>query len=152
MRGTRKQKPVNNTYVPSPTMVPELNMSYLKNINFNSRRGLNEMILASNLSRNKGLSNAEMKARRNVTMKMARGEPISNAEKLAAGMIAKNVANARKYNNALKSVTAKIQKMRNNLRIHPKMMPKPPYSLAEANILGMPKINELKATIKGGRK
>lgn len=152
MKGTRKVKRSNNTYIPSNTEAPELNMSYLNERNFNVRKGLNQMVLESNIGRNVALTNNQTKARRNVAMKMARGESVSNAEKVAAGMISQTVANTRKYNNAVKSVTAKIKKLKANMKANPRTIPKPPYSKAEANILGTAKILELQRTVTGGGK
>ena len=147
MRGTRKVKRSNNTYIPSNTEAPELNISYLNERNFNVRKNFNKMVVGTNT-----MESNQKKALRNVTMKMARGESVSNAEKVAAGIISQNVANTRKYNNAVKSVTAKIKKIKANMKANPKTIPKPPYSKAEANILGTAKIRELQLTVTAGGK
>jgi hypothetical protein len=89
MKGTRKQKrSVNNKYVPSTTEVPELNLSYLKERNFNVRKDFNKMVLESQMRETVPLTNTQVNARRIVTMKMARGEPVTMGEKIQAGIVA----------------------------------------------------------------
>lgn len=93
LRGTRKAKRTNNSnvnsniYVPSTFEAPELNMSYLSERNYNTHKGLNTMVLEGIVGRNKELTPNQVKARRNVVIKMAKGEPVSFNEKIKAGMI-----------------------------------------------------------------
>jgi hypothetical protein len=76
-----------NKYVPSSMEAPNLNTSYLNERNFNSRKGMNNMVLSSSMGRNKNLTNRQKNARRIVAMKMARGEPVSMDEKMRAGIV-----------------------------------------------------------------
>ena len=77
----------NNKYVPSETVAPALNTSYLNERNFDVRKGMNNMILESSMGRNKNLTNRQRNARRIVAMKMARGEPVTLSEKVSAGIV-----------------------------------------------------------------
>jgi hypothetical protein len=76
-----------NKYVPSSMEAPALNTSYLNERNFNSRKGMNNMVLSSSMGRNKNLTNKQKNARRIVAMKMAKGEPVSMDEKMRAGIV-----------------------------------------------------------------
>jgi len=76
-----------NKYVPSSMEAPALNTSYLNERNFNSRKGMNNMVLSSSMGRNKNLTNRQKNARRIVAMKMAKGEPVTYAEKYNAGIV-----------------------------------------------------------------
>ena len=77
----------NNKYVPSETVAPALNTSYLNERNFDVRKGLNKITLESSMGRNKNLTNRQINARRIVAMKMARGEPVTLSEKVSAGIV-----------------------------------------------------------------
>jgi hypothetical protein len=157
MRGTRKQKPVNNTYVPSNTEIPEVNLSYLKERNFNVRKDFNAMVIKSEMARNEELTNNQLKARRNVTIKMAKGEPVTFDMKDAAGMYSNNTS---RKEAAEKSVRDRI--MTDKLRKEQAMkngktfIPKPLFTKREQNVLGKQKLNDLKnykaSLLTGGKK
>lgn len=78
----------NNKYVPSTTEAPTLNTSYLKERNFNVRKGFNKMVLESQMREGNPLTNTQLNARRMVAMKMARGQPVTMGEKIQAGIVA----------------------------------------------------------------
>lgn len=123
---------------------PPLNLSYVnkRNTSGEGRRRLNQMVLESMISRNTPLTNNQMVARRNATLKMARGNTPSNAEKLAAGILSKNNYNTRKYNATLNRVTKKIRNYKRS-REGAKGMSKPPFTREEGNILGATVIRNL---------
>ena len=79
--GTRKQKRVPNT------KAPNVNLSYVKNRNESFRNVFNEMVVSSNVSHNKPLTNKQKEVRITVARKMARGEPVTMQEKFNAGMV-----------------------------------------------------------------
>ena len=83
---TRKNRPVNNLYVPSNTEAPNVNLSYVKNRNESVRNALNATMVGYNPNANKPLTNKQKAARIEVARKMARGEPVTLLEKINAGM------------------------------------------------------------------
>ena len=70
----------NNLYVPSTTEMPEVNLSYVKEMNWkgNARK---------NLFANQTLTNAQRVARNEVKRKMIQGIPVTLQEKVRAGMV-----------------------------------------------------------------
>lgn len=84
---TRKQKRVNNLYVPSNTEAPNVNRSYVGNRNESVRNALNEMMVGRSFNGSTpNLTNSQQAARIEVARKMARGEKVNYMDKVRAGI------------------------------------------------------------------
>jgi len=77
---TKAKTVKNNLYVPSTTEMPEVNLSYVKEINWNGNA-------RKNLFANPNLTNAQRIARNEVKRKMVQGIPVTFMEKFKAGMV-----------------------------------------------------------------
>jgi hypothetical protein len=162
LRGTRKAKRTNmnmknNLYIPSNTEAPELNLSYVRERNYNTHKGLNNMVLRGTVARNQALSNNQVKARRNVTIKMAKGEPVTFDMKDAAGMYPNNASRKEAAERSVRDrIMADKARKEQAMKNGKSYIPKPLFTKREQNVLGKQKINDLKnykaSLLMGGKK